>query len=158
MGGVDLGDAKVAQLHHPSFGHKNIVWLDVPVKDFAAVRVLQRAEQLAHQANRLDRREAVFGVEVVLEGLAPANQLHHDVGEFFFIVIVEHLDDIDVIKFGCRLRFGQKPARILFSFGRVKLVLSDQLDSARSPELGINALIDDAHRALAQLADDLVLA
>ena len=158
MGGVDLGDAKVTQLHHPSLGHKNIVWLDVPMEDFTAVRVLQRAKQLAHQANRLDRREAVLGIKVVLEGLAPANQLHHDVGEFFLIVIVKHLDDVDVVKFGCRLRLGQKPARVLFCFGRVKLVLSDQLDCARSPELGINALIDDTHRALAQLADDLVLA
>ena len=67
--------------------------LDVAVDDAGLVRVVERAQQLAHHAHELPRLEAHVAVEEVLQILA-ADELHDDEGDLAFLAEVVHLHDV----------------------------------------------------------------
>ena len=157
--GVDLGDAEVAQLDRARLGDKDVVGLDVAVHDAAPMRMAQRLQQLTHQPHRLLGAESVFGVEQVLQCLAARHQFHHDVGQIGLVVVVVNLDDVGVLELGGRLRLGQKAPGIFLGIAGVDVVLADDLDGHEfAPQQAVPTFIDDTHRALAQRADDLILA
>ena len=125
----------------------------------AAVGMPERVKQLTHQPHGLLGTEAKLGVEQVLQRLAAWHQLHHDVGQIGLVVVVVNLDDIGVLELGGRLRLGQKAPGIFLGIAGVDVVLADDLDGHEfAPQQAVPAFIDDTHRALAQRADDLILA
>lgn len=46
---VDLGEAKVSQLHLTLTGHQNVLWFQVSVHHMVRVKECKAAQQLPHQ-------------------------------------------------------------------------------------------------------------
>ncbi len=149
-------DAEVRELDSRLAVEHHVGRLDVAVDDARLVRELQRVEQLAHDAHRLLKLEALVGVEEVLELLA-LDELHDDVGDVALLAEVVHLDDVRMVQPRDRLRLAHEPHRILF--GRrlvVEVALEDGLDRDFAIEPRVQALVDDAHRTLAEHAGEVV--
>jgi hypothetical protein len=74
LGGVELGDAEIGDFDAAVGEQDDVGGLDVAMDDAALVRVLQGAQQLAHDAARLGQRERAAVVEQALQvaALPPA--------------------------------------------------------------------------------------
>ena len=126
--------------------------------DAAFMREIERIQQLAHDAHRLLQLEALVGVEEILEFLA-LDELHDDVGDFAFLAEVVHLDDMGMVQPRDGLGLAHEPHGVFL--GRIVVIhvpLQDGFDGHLAVQLGVHALIDDAHRALAEHAGQVVAA
>ena len=131
--------------------------LDVAVDDAGVVRELERVAQLAHDAHRFLQVEALVRVEEVLEFLA-LDELHDEVGDVAFLAEVVHLDDVRMVEPRDRLGLAHEAHRIVLGRILVEVALEDGLDRDAAAEPRVDALVDDAHRALAERALDVVAA
>ena len=87
-------------------------------------------------------------------GQAPAaDELHLEVGEAGVLVDVEDLDDVGVLELGDGLGLGQEPGGGL---GAGVLAGQDHLQGDGAVESDLAGLVDDAHAAAAEFAQDLV--
>src|SRR6185503_18955088 len=130
---------------------------DVAVDDAGLVRVIERAQQLAHHAHELPGLEAQVAVEAVLEVLA-ADELHHDEGDLGLLAEVVYLDDVRMVEARDRLRLLAETHRILARDLLVEVALEDGLDRDRAVQLRVERLVHDTHGAAADLAAELVAA
>ena len=131
--------------------------------DAALVRVLERVEDLHHDALDRRQREALVRLEVVAQ-LAPADVFHRDVGDRrpafgdrILAVLVDG-DDVRVVEPPRRLRLALEAREDLRRLVAVQALGADGLDRDAALDEGIEPLVHDAHRALAELAPDDVLA
>ena len=157
VGAVDAGDAEVAQFHAAFIGQEDVGRLDIPVDDAIRVGHFQRTQQLAHDAQDFPGVEVVAGVEIGLQLLA-MHVLHDDIGKVLFLAVVIDGDDVGMIELAGGLGLDQEAAGMLLGLARIKLIRADGLDGDGALDDGVEALIDDTHRALADRADDLVFA
>jgi hypothetical protein len=127
----------------------------IAMDDAGVVREVERVEQLAHDAHRFLDVEALVGIEEVLQLLA-ADELHHQVGDVAFLGEVVNLHDVRVVEPRDGLRLAREPHRIILGGVRVEVALEDGLDRDAAVQLRIDALVDDAHRALTERALDVV--
>ena len=124
--------------------------------DAGLVREVERVAQLAHDVHRFLHFEALVGVEEVLELLA-LDELHHDVRDVAFFAEVVHLHDVGMVQPRDRLRLAHEPHRVfLGGLVFVERALQDGLDRDLAVQPGVHALVDDAHRALAEHTYDVV--
>ena len=116
--------------------------------DAGVVREVERVEQLAHDAHRFLDVEAFVRVEKVLQLLA-TDEFHDEVGDVAFLGEVVHLHDVRVVEPRDRLRLAREPHRVILGGVRVEVALEDGLDRDPAIQLRVDALVHDAHRALA---------
>jgi hypothetical protein len=118
--------------------------------DARLVRVVERAQELAHEPHELLGLEALVVVEAVLE-IASADELHDDEGDVAFLAEVVHLDDVRVVEPGDRLRLLAKAHRVFARDLLVEVALEDGLDRDRAVQLRVERLVHEAHGAGADL-------
>ena len=154
---LDLRHAEVHQLRAALPVEHDVGRLDVAVDDAGLVRVVERAQELAHEAHELPGLEAQVVVEAVLEVLA-ADELHDDEGDVALLAEIVDLDDVRMIEARDRLRLLLEPDRILARHLFVEVALDDGLDRDRAVQLRVERLVHHAHRPAADLALQLVAA
>jgi hypothetical protein len=122
--------------------------------DALFVRVSERADQLRDQQYRDLRVERLRAFVDVLAQRATFDQLGDDV-RFFGVRprIIEDLQDARVMKLRDRDRFAMKTFP---GIGLAREELVEDFDGDDPRKLFIAGAVDDAHPALAELAEDLV--
>ena len=131
--------------------------LDVAVDDPRLVREIERIEQLDHEAEHLLQVEALLGFEVVLQFLA-LDVLHDDVREIALGAEVVHLDDVAVVEPRHARTSRSKRTEIMRAASAIELAGEDGLDRHPAVQVGVEAVVHQAHRPLAEDALDLVAA
>ena len=121
------------------------------------VRELERIEELAHHPEDRAQIEGLLGSEVVLE-LFPLDVLHHDVGELALGAEVVHLHDVRVVEPRHGAHLALEALLVVAGGGFVEIAREDGLDRDAAVERGVVAVVDQAHRAFAEHAADLVAA
>ena len=122
-----------------------------------AVRVVEGLRDL-----RDDLRDPVVGEPLLLPNdlleVLPLDVLHGDEGRLFFLADVVDRDDVGVRERAGGLCLAQET---LVELALLDVVLrrdADRLQRDEATDDGVPAQVDDAHRALAQLANHLVAA
>jgi hypothetical protein len=123
--------------------------------DARVVRKVERVQQLAHDPH------AFLPVELPARGqsglqLIAADELHDEVGDVAFFAKVVDLDDVRVIEPGHSVRLAHESHREILGGLLVELADQNGLDRHLAVKLGIERLVDDAHRPLAEDTLELV--
>src|SRR5450631_1432946 len=132
--------------------------------DAVFVRVLERVQQLGHDARDLSRRKTLSGAEIATE-LSTLDELHGDerhtrasvlrVRQGFLTVVVDR-NDIWMAQSSGRLRFTLQTGQIRVCLRSCKEFADQCLQGNATVNEGIVSLVDDAHAAAPDLATDLV--
>mmetsp|Transcript_5365 Transcript_5365/g.20383 ORF Transcript_5365/g.20383 Transcript_5365/m.20383 type:complete len:217 (-) Transcript_5365:476-1126(-) len=158
LGALDAGDAEVGHLE-PAIGHHDDVGgLDIAVPDAVVVRMAEGVEQLAHDARDVGVGEPDLGAQVAGQRAA-LDILHRDVGDVLVAAEVIDRDDAGVRQPAGRLGLvakarGRRTGAVVIGVQ----VLADGLERHRALDVGVEALVDHAHGALAQHRGDAVFA
>jgi hypothetical protein len=152
---VPARDAEIGELGVAAGVDHHVGRLDVAVDDPGLVREVERVEQLGHQADDGAEVEALACLEAVLELLA-LDVLHHDVREIAFGGEVVHLHDIGMVEPCHGAHFALEAHGIGARGGFVERAREDGLDRDPAVELGVVAVVHQAHRPLPEHALDLV--
>jgi hypothetical protein len=160
LGGQELGDPEVEDLHALAaddlgVGHQeHVLRLEVAMDDALGVRRGQRGGDLPRQAQRVAHRQRPAGQPRV-ERLA-VQELHDQERAAVAVVAeVEHRDDAGVDDRGRGPRLVEEPHDDVRSVRQTRV---QDLDRGRSPEQAVLAEVDRPHPALAELADDAMVA
>ena len=123
--------------------------------DAEAVRVIERIGHLRDDVGDGGERQTP-AAHHVLQALA-FKKLHRDEGYAGVFAELIDGDDIGVIEAAGRFRFAQKT---LFDFSQnfLRQLGVERLERDRTLDRGVEAVIHRAHRAAAELGDDLVAA
>src|SRR6185436_10903743 len=140
-----------------AFQQDDVRRLHVAMRYAAGVRVIERAEHLAHDPCNILVREALAGVEIILQLLA-LDELHGDECDAGVLAILVDLDDVRMVQATGGLRFALEPREDVCGLAMRKLLRLDRLDRDGALDEGIEPLIHDTHRTAAELAADDVLA
>src|SRR5207244_5810138 len=130
--------------------------LDIAVSDALAMRIVERVEDLRHDAHNVSCRKSLIGLEVILE-LTAVDELHGDKPDAFFFAKVVDGNNVGVGKAPGRLRFASKARDDVPRVLPGELIRADGLECNAALDQRIIAFIDHAHCAPAKLATDLVL-
>jgi hypothetical protein len=123
------------------------------VDDAALVGVVDRAGQRLDQGGRGGRRRDVGG-DGLRQGAA-ADVLQRVERSALRRADLVDLDDVGVLELGDRLRLGAEADQ---RFGVGQIARQDHFQGDEPVELDLPGLVDDAHAAAAQLAEDLITA
>jgi hypothetical protein len=156
--GGDLGDAEVRDLHLAVGGDHDVRRLDVAVDDPFPVGVVERLGDLPNDVGDLIGRELAPVDHETLERLS-LDVLHGDERHATVLVLADVVDRDDV-------RVRENPRRLglaheaLAELPRLRVVFVDRpranrLDRDEPSDGRVLGEIDDAHRALAELAQNL---
>ena len=152
----DLGDAEVEDLHDVAlavaFDQHDVLRLEVTVDDAGGVRVLERAQHLAHDAERA-RRGHWSGADRVGQRLAGEELHHQEQRALAGAPEVRDGDDVRVSEAARRLGLALEAAGELFLAAELG---QEDLDGEIAPHHGVLGAIDRAHAADADAADDAV--
>ncbi len=148
-----LREAEVEDLRLPARRHPQVGRLDVAMHDALGVRRLERVRDLDRDGEDLVHRHRPPSHHLG-QGLA-VEQLHHD--EVLLLVLLDRVDraDAGVVERRGGARLALEPlerARVPRHLG------AQELERHAPPELRVLGLVDDAHAAAAELADDGVVA
>ncbi len=152
-----MGDAEVADLHRAVGEQEDVRRLDVAVDHALLVRVVERVQDLRHDAHDVGDAEALVRLEARLQ-LASLDELHRDVPDACFLAEIVDRHDVRVVEAARRVRLAAKAVDHLDRVLAGELVLADRLQRDDALDHRIVGFVDDAHRAAADLAPDLVLA
>ncbi len=158
--GRDLRDAEVGDLHALVAGEDDVGWLDVAMDDPLAVREVERLGDLLEDPRDRRVRERLALLENLLERRT-FDVLHRNEGDRLFVVLpdVVHGDDRGMAEDAGRLRFAHEPRLELADLLLVTGIgEADGLQSDEAADQGVAREVDDSHRPLAQLPNDLVTA
>ena len=122
-----------------------------------AMGMVKRIQNLAHDANDLFEIEFLTCVEIVLQ-LFAADVFHRDKSNIISLAVIVDRDHARVVKpaGGLRLLF-ESPQQGL-GFGPVKRFFRNRFDRHPATNDRVAAVIDRAHRPLAEDADNVILA
>ena len=126
---------------------QDVVRLDVPVHDAAAVRVRQRPGDLAHHAHRVGRRQRAPCAQPLAERL-PLDVAHDEEDEPARLADAVDGDDVRVREAGGGARFAHEAFARL---GGPRQVGGEHLDGHVAVELDVAGEVDDPHPAAAEL-------
>ena len=146
-----LGQAEVGDLGRAVGRQQDVGRLQVAVHDPQPVRLGHRAGQLFDQAGRPLRRPG-GAVELPVQAAA-GHVLQLEEGQAVGLADVVDLDDVRVLEPGDRLGLGQEAGDGL---GRRHGRRPGSSSGAGAIEPDLACLVDDAHAAAAQLAEDLI--
>ena len=123
------------------------------MENVAAVRVIKRLRHLQNdlQALVFTHRMRLARVNAILHRIA-VDKLHDEVEPFIHLELLDELHDVVVAEFGANARLAEKALHRVLA--RVELLHLFDRDQAIERKLA--AEIDLAHRALTDLANDLV--
>ena len=155
FGVADAGHAEVGKLCMALDVDHHVGRLDVPVDDARIVCEVHGSEQFGHQADGSPDFEPLARVEGRFQLLA-ADVLHDDVGNLALFAEVVDLDDIRVVEPRHGLRFARKTLRVVARGRFVEIADEDGLDRDLAIQPGVEPLVHDSHRALAEDALELV--
>ncbi len=147
----EVRDPEVHELGSPVREHEHVPRLDVAMDDPRAVRVVERVRERGQDAHRL-----VHG------DLAPVAQDDLQRGSLQVLhdeVVLAHVEDAHDARVGeapGRLGLAAEPAQVLLAGLAGEELLLDRLHRDHALHHRIEAAIHAAHRALADLALDLV--
>ena len=141
----------------PSVEQEDVRGLDVAVDHALPMRVVERAQDLRHDPHDVGDAEALVRLEARLE-LASLDELHRDVPDAGFLAEIVDRHDVRMVEAARRLRLAAKAVDHLRRVLAGELVLADRLQRDDALDHRVVGLVDDAHRAAADLAPDLVLA
>ena len=154
LGGAEAGEAEVHDLHLPARLDVDVPRLQVAVDDLLGVGVGEPVADLLHEVELLAEVRDGTRVDDLAE-IRPLEQLHGHVDTAVLLPQVEDGDDVGMVEARRGLGLTQEAlAGIALCGGAAR----DRLDRDEAVEQGIVGLEDLAHRALADLADDLVFA
>ena len=146
------GDAEIRQLDAPVGGQQQVARLDVAVNDAAIVGMAQRAAGFDADPRHFPPVERTAAAKLLFQAVA-VDQLHRVEQLAFLLAEAEQADDVGVAQLAERFDLGlEAGAEPLFSGQRGR----EQLDGGRLAGLAVDRLIDRAHAAPAELADDLI--
>ena len=146
--GAGPRDAEVGHLDVPVAADDHVVRLDVAVDDVVAVRLGERAEDLAGELDRRQRRRRALADEQLLQR-RPVEVLHRDVVGALRLAAVVDADDVRMAEARGVARLALEPLDELL-VARVALVQHLQRDLAA--ELLVLGQVDVGHAAGAELA------
>ena len=89
---------------------------------------------------------------------SPSHVLHDDEGHVAVVAVLVDADDAGVLQAPAGLRLALEARDRLLHLGGVEVLGEDRLDRDPALDHRVEALVHHAHRALAEGADDLVLA
>jgi hypothetical protein len=121
---------------------------DVAMNHAALVGEVQRLHQLRHYGGDLAEIEVCAAIQVFAQP-RPLDELHDDerVGRVFTVLV--HADDIRMQQPAGGDRLVLEARHRLLDQIRIDEVLAHRLDRNNAFDTGIEAFVDDAHRALA---------
>ena len=128
--------------------------LHVAVDDALRVGVVEGGQDAVHDVELLVERLQQVTVDRGPE-IGAHQELHRHVEEPVLLAEIVYGDDVGVVEEGRRLRLAPEAIEGLVAGGRVH---GEGLQGDEAPEDGVLGLVDLAHRALAELTDDPVLA
>ncbi len=132
--------------------HQQVARLDVAVDDAAVVGVAQRAADFDADPRHLAPIETPSPPQFLLQAAA-VDQFHRIEQVPFLLAEAEQADDVRMVELAEGLDLGlEADAEALF-LGQAG---GEQLDGGRLARLAMDALVDRAHAAAAELADDLI--
>ncbi len=152
-----MRDAEVGDLHRPVRRQEHVRRLDVAVDHALAMRIVERVEDLSHQAHGIGGLEPLAPFEA-LPQVAPGDVLHRDERRAGVLVEVVDRDDVRMIQTSRGLRLAAESREHDRRVLALKLVGADRLQRDDPLDHRIVGLVDDAHGPAAELAADLVLA
>ena len=156
LGGLDIGrlagQTHIGQLHDALRVDHDVLGLDVAVDQAVGVGVLEGVADLDDDLEGLLLAENLAVGEVVGDGLA-LDVLHDEVVVAARLADVDGLDDVGVVELAGGLAFLVEPLDVLRVLGET---LGQDLDRDGAVEAELLGLVDDGHRAGAELAEDLV--
>src|SRR2546429_3710951 len=155
VGDAHARDPEVHDFHPPARQQHDVARLDVAVDDAALVRVAEAVGHLLGDIDRLDGGDRALqhpGAE-----LDSLEKLHRHVGEVVFLPEIVDGDDMGMRELARGLGFEEETlVEFLAPFRVVRK--DDGLQRDDAVESRVLGLVDDPHRAAAQLAEDLVAA
>ncbi len=152
--GLEPRNAEIGDLRGAVGEDDDVGRLDVAVDHAVLVRVLERLEQLAHDAHDVVHREALVRLEVALQ-LAPLHELHRDVVRAGVLAEIVDPDDVRVGEPARRLGLAAEARELLLRVLALQVLGADRLERDDPIDHRVVALVHDPHRALAELAADL---
>jgi hypothetical protein len=159
-GGLVVGEAhaREAEVHDLRAALRiqhDVRRLDVTVHDAALVRIREAVGDLAHDLHRLERAHAL--VRQARSQVGAVDELHGKVRHAVVIAAVERRDHVRVIQLAGGLGLEEEALAVLVRALRI-VGDDDGLQRHGAVEVRVLGLVDDAHGAAAELAEDLVAA
>ena len=125
--------------------------------DAVLVRIAERGEELLHDAHHRPKRNARAAVKAARELLA-LHEIHDDVWRALVLAVIEDGDDVRMRKLAGRMRFALEPRAHLGKLLGRKNFGAQHLQRHAPLDHRVERLVDDAHRAAADLAAQFILA
>src|SRR5262249_35463179 len=138
-------------------GEQQVRRLDVAMHHAGVVRVLQRVAQLGHEPRQLGEAHRRVLPPVLLEVL-PRGVLHHDERRARVLAVVVDRHDAGVVEPAGRHRLVAEARAHVRGHPLVEEVVADEFDGHVTIECRVQCQVHHPHCALAQRADDPVLA
>ena len=154
LGGPRARDPEIGHLDVPVGADDHVVRLDVAVDDLVSVRLGERAQDLAGELDRRQRRRRALADEQLLQRRA-VEVLHRDVVGVLGLAAVVDADDVRVAEAGGGPRLALEALDELLVTG---VTLVQDLQGDLAAELLVLGQVDLGHAAGAELAHDPVAA
>src|SRR5439155_26217203 len=153
-GGAHFSQAEIQDLHVSSGLDHDVGRLDVSMNDSMSVRFCQPIRDLRSYMDDLSAVEPALLHDVAQR---PAfNVLHDNELEFIHLADFVYMCDVRVVqRRRCSRLTNQPRSAIAFRIG--ERAGDENLDSDRTEKLGVERAIDDAHTALAEFCEDLIV-
>ena len=157
---VEPGDAEVGDLHPPFLGDQDVRRLDVAVHHPVGVGVVEGVPHLGDDVEHAGQRQRLLPLEHQLQ-VGAAHVLHGDEGEPL-VGGLDHVMDGDDVGMGQDARALRLPheadAELLHLLVLDRVADTERLQGHQPADQRVAGQVDDAHRPLADLVDDLVAA
>jgi len=146
------GQAEVAEFRHSAAGEHDVAGLDVAMDEADAVRVAEGVGDVPHDIQRQGLVERALAHDHLVDGFA-VHVFHGEVVEAVAFAGLEALDDVAVVQAADGLRLPDEPPDVFLVPGEPR---RKDLDRHEAVHAELAGLIDDAHAAAADLAEEFV--
>jgi hypothetical protein len=154
-------DAEVGDLHVPHVGDDHVLRPQVAVHDPAAMRVVERLEDLHEHQRQVDGagtdlRAETFG-EVRAQRLA-GDELHRDPRVVGVLAVAVHRDDVGMLQASGDARLDTQPLEDALRLGGGEARLGDRLEGDRAADDRVERAVHHGRAAAAEFARHDVVA
>ncbi len=154
---VDVGDAEIHDFDLAVVAQHDVAGLEIAMDDAFAVHVVEALGALVDHVDDLVGSQCLAAGDVFLQRHA-VDELHHNVIQVVFLAGVVDADDRRVVHPPGAVNLGEECLAQLLARRRIQVTgRVRDLDCDGALHERVEGLIDDAHRAAADAALDLVL-